>query len=91
MQFPDFPHLLAHLERAAPPRTVAVIGAEDPHALEAAVLAFDETGLSPILIGHRKRILEELGRLGRDTSFPVLEAQTPEEAVACLLYTSRCV
>lgn len=82
MRFPDFPHLLAHLERAAPPRTVAVIGAEDPHALEAAVLAFDETGLSPILIGNRKRILEELGRLGRDTSFPILEAQTPEEAVA---------
>ena len=57
MRFPDFPHLFAHLERGAQPRTVAVVGAEDPHALEATVLAHDETCLSPILIGNRKRIL----------------------------------
>ena len=82
MRFPDFPHLFAYLERTAPPRTVAVIGAEDPHALEAAVLANAETGLSPVLIGNRKRILAGLKRLDRANAFSVLAARTPEEAVA---------
>ena len=82
MRFPDFPHLFAHLERGAQPRTVAVVGAEDPHALEATVLAHDETCLSPILIGNRKRILAGLERLDRADAFPVLAARTHEEAVA---------
>ena len=75
MRFPDFPHLFAHLERGAQPRTVAMVGAEDPHALEATVLAHDETCLSPILIGNRKRILAGLERLDRADAFPVLAAR----------------
>lgn len=82
MYFRDFQHLFSTLEHRAPPRTVAVVGADEPHALEAAVLAADEGALSPILIGQKKRILAGLERLGARAAFPILEAGTPDEAAA---------
>lgn len=60
---------------------MAVIGAEEPQALKAAVLAADETGMSPLLIGQEAAIHAELARLGRQDAFPVLAVQSPEEAV----------
>lgn len=81
MPFTDFTQLFEQLEHNSMSRTVAVVCASDPHALEAVVLAANQTSLSPILVGQRDLIVAELAKLNTSADrFPLLEADTVENA-----------
>jgi phosphate butyryltransferase len=83
-------HFEALVERARPlpPIVTAVVCPEDENSLGGAVLAADETIITPILLGNRERIAAAADAIGVDLKrFQLIEADTHEAAarMACEL------
>ena len=81
MVFKKFEELLALVDPKANKKTVALVRAEDDHALGAVAEVVEKGLIDAILIGNREAIKETAAHLGvnvRDEQ--ILDAQTPEEA-----------
>ncbi|MDX9889048.1 MAG: phosphate acyltransferase [Anaerovoracaceae bacterium] len=62
-------------------KTVVLAGAEDPHALEAVLLAAKQEGLEYILVGDKSRTQQVAKSLGYDINADfIISATSPEEA-----------
>lgn len=81
MVFKKLEELLALVDPKANKKTVALVRAEDDHALGAVAEVVEKGLIDAILIGNREAIKETAAHLGvnvRDEQ--ILDAQTPEEA-----------
>ena len=69
------------LQSNAAKRIVAVIAAEDGHTLEAVIHAADKGIVTPLLLGRKAVVEEELRKLDANPAhFNIEHAETPEEA-----------
>ncbi|NLY72544.1 MAG: bifunctional enoyl-CoA hydratase/phosphate acetyltransferase [Tissierellia bacterium] len=89
MVIKNFDELLERLRGQASVRRVALVAAEDIHALEALIDANKEGLVEPLLIGDEKRIRELLLELNCDASFEILDEKVPEEAAKMAVELAR--
>ena len=83
MIYKNFEELIGSFDSNATPKIVALVAADDPHALEAVCKAKNAKIVKPMLIGDRDRIVEELKILGEDqTGLEIVGVQSPAEAAA---------
>lgn len=80
MEYKDFEELVNQAKAAKAKKTVAIVGAGDPHTLEATVMAAKEDIIDPYLVGDGAKIRELLKQF--DYSVPedhIVSCETPEE------------
>ncbi|TBW38994.1 bifunctional enoyl-CoA hydratase/phosphate acetyltransferase [Siculibacillus lacustris] len=81
MSFAHFSELLEHIRARRSPRRLAVVAADDPHALEAVLDAVRDGVVEPILIGDAAAIAILLRRLGeRPDRFRIEDVADPTAA-----------
>lgn len=68
MVYHNFDELIAKVQERSASKVVAVVAAADGHTLEAVFRARKNRIATPILVGDRNKILEELNKLGEDST-----------------------
>lgn len=90
MSYETFESLIESFHQSATPKIVAVVCAEDRHALEAVCKAQRANIVKPILIGNAQIITRELKTLGQDSAaMEVLDTQTPADAAASAVLLAK--
>ena len=82
MVFHNFEELINSVQGNPSSKVVAVVAADDGHTLEAVFRAKKNRIATPILVGDRTKILEELKKLGEDPTETVIVDVPDDQAAA---------